>query len=72
METPLVKVRIQRASRPSIRPVGDIPEAFQRVRVEFDGQAAYEHLKPVLGKDCPDTLDVDGLHVEYSYSPRIW
>lgn len=73
IETPVVKVRIQRASRPSIRLAGDeIPEQFRRVRVEFDGQAAYEHLRPLLGKDAPDFGEVDGLHFEYSYSPRIW
>lgn len=72
VETPVIKVRIQRASRPSIRPVGEIPEAFQRVRVDFDAQAAYEHLRPLLGKDSPDSGEVDGLHFEYSHSPRIW
>ena len=72
VETPLVKVRIQRASRPSVRPVGEIPEEFQRVRVEFDGAKAYDHLRPMLGKDSPDEGEADGLRWEYSYSPRIW
>lgn len=72
VETPVVKVRIQRASRPSIRPVGEIPEEFQRVTVSFDGQKAYEHVKPLLGKDADDVGEIDGLRWEYSYSPRIW
>ena len=73
VETDLVKVRVQRASRPSVRCVGDeIPEAFQRVRVEFDGQAAYDYLKPLLGKDCDDVGEVDGLRWEYSTGVRIW
>lgn len=72
IETPRIKVRLQRASRPSIRPIGDIPEEFQRVRVEFDGTKAYEHLKPLLGKDCEDVGEVDGLRFEYSHGIRIW
>lgn len=72
IETPVVKVRIQRASRPSIRPIGEIPEEFQRVSVSFDGAKAYDHLKPLLGKDCEDVGEVDGLRFEYSRGIRIW
>lgn len=73
VDTPVVKVRVQRASRPSITTVGEeIPERFQRMRVELDGNAAYEHLKGVLGKDAPDAGEKDGLRYEYSYSPVIW
>ncbi|HSH44622.1 MAG TPA: siphovirus Gp157 family protein [Longimicrobiales bacterium] len=75
VETPLVKVRIQRASRPAIRPVGEIPEAFRRVipeQVQLDSAKAYEHVKPMLGKDAPDSFEVDGLRVEYSSGVRVW
>lgn len=71
VETPTVTVRIQRASRPSIRPVGEIPEEFQRVKVEFDGTKAYNHLKPLLGKGCDDVGEIDGLRFEYSHGIRI-
>lgn len=76
VETDLIKVRVQRASRPSVRYVGEeIPEPFQKVipeQVVFDGTAAYEHLKPLLGKDCPDEGEADGLRWEYSSGVRIW
>lgn len=76
VETPVVKVRIQRASRPSITPtvpIEDLPQEFQRIRdPDFDGAAAYDHLKPLLGKDADDVGEMDGLRWEYSYSPRIW
>lgn len=75
VETPVVKVRIQRASRPSIHSTVDLdelPDDLKRVTVSLDGNAAYERVKPLLGKDAPDTGEVDGLRWEYSYSPRIW
>ena len=45
--TPLIKLRIQVNSRPSIHwPEGqEIPEAYRRVTVSLDGQAAYEAWK---------------------------
>lgn len=72
VETPVVKVRVQRASRPSIQPTGEIPDDLKRVTVELDGTAAYDRLKPLLGKDAPDTGEVDGLRWDYSYGVRVW
>jgi hypothetical protein len=46
VETPLAKVWTQTNGRPSIRPATDeIPPAFQRVKIEFDGALAYETVK---------------------------
>lgn len=47
VETPLVVVRIQKNSRPSIQwPATDpIPETYQRVTVSLDGQKAYTDWK---------------------------
>lgn len=68
-----VKVRIQRNSRPTIEPVGDeIPARFQRTRVEFDAQGAYDAVKPLLGKDAPDEFEVEGLRVRYGVHLRVW
>ena len=75
VDTDLVKVRIQRNGRPSIRPLDPehIPEPFRRVRVEFDGAVAYDTLKSAgLLQDAPDTFDIEGLRVEYGEHVRIW
>lgn len=66
------KVRVQRASRPAITAPEGVPPDFQRVRIELDGTKAYEHVKPLLEKDGPDSFDVDGLHVEYTHSAIVW
>lgn len=74
VETPTVKVRIQRNSRPSIRCASaEIPDRFRRVRVEFDGQAAYDALKATgcLPRE-PGRRVVDGLVVELGEDVRIW
>jgi hypothetical protein len=74
VETPTVKVRIQKNTRPSIRCASaEIPEEFQRMRVEFDGQAAYKALKAAnrLPQE-PGRVQVDGLVVELGQHIRIW
>lgn len=74
VETPTVKVRIQTNTRPSIRCAStEIPEQFRRVRVEFDGRAAYEALKAAkrLPRE-PGRRQVDGLVVELGQHIRIW
>ena len=74
VETPTVKVRIQKNTRPSIRCISpEIPEPFRRVRVEFDAPAAYEALKR---GDClpdePGRIEIDGLVVELGQHVRVW
>ncbi len=75
VDTDVVKVRWQTNSRASVRPVGEIPAAFRRVEVSFDGQAAYEYVKAM---DClPDkpgkvVLEDAGLVVELGEHVRIW
>jgi len=67
-------VRIQKNTRPSIRCAsGEVPEEFQRVRVEFDGQAAYDALKAAnrLPQE-PGRVQVDGLVVVLGQHVRIW
>jgi hypothetical protein len=74
VETPTVKLRIQKNTRPSIRCTSaEIPEEFRRVRVEFDGQAAYKALKAAnrLPQE-PGRVQVDGLVVELGQHIRIW
>ena len=74
METPTVKVRIQKNTRPSIRcAIVEIPEPFRRIRVEFDGQAAYEALKAARCLPSePGRMEIDGLVVELGRHVRIW
>jgi len=59
------RIRRQANSRPSIRWLGDpesAPEAFRRVRVDVDTQAAYEELKS--GGELPEGFEVErGEHV---------
>jgi len=74
VETPSVKVRIQKNTRPSIRCVSaEIPERFQRVTVELDTAAAYAALK---AEGClpeePGLVQVDGLVVELGRHVRVW
>jgi len=74
VETPTVKVRIQKNTRPSIRCASaEIPEEFRRVRVEFDSQAAYKALKAAnrLPQE-PGRVQVGGLVVELGQHLRIW
>ena len=74
VETPTVKVRIQKNTRPSIRCASaEIPEQFRRVRVEFDGHAAYDALKAAkcLPQE-PGLVQVNGLVVELGQHVRIW
>jgi len=74
VETPTVKVRIQKNTRPSIRCASaEIPEPFRRVRVEFDGTAAYEALKAASCLPAePGRIEVAGLVVELGQHIRIW
>ncbi len=74
VETPTVKVRIQKNTRPSIRCIApEIPEPFRRVRVEFDAAAAYAALKRA---NClpeePGRAEIDGLLVELGQHVRVW
>lgn len=74
VETPRVKVAVQKNGRPSIRPANPdaIPEKYQRVRIEFDGQRAYEDLKAAgLLPDEPGTVEIDGLVIERGTHLRI-
>jgi hypothetical protein len=72
--TPTVKVRIQKNTRPSIRCASaEIPEQFRRVRVEFDGQAAYDALKAAKClPEVPGRMQVNGLVVELGQHVRVW
>lgn len=69
------KLWIQANGRPSVRLANPdvIPAAFQRISVEFDSQAAYEHLKAnnaiPAPKDGP--VEIDGLVVERGVHLRI-
>lgn len=74
IETPRVKVRLQKNSRPTIRPFGsEIPERFQRVRIEFDGQKAYEEAKAKgLIPDAPGTVRTEDLEIELGEHTRVW
>lgn len=75
LETPLVKVWTQKNGRPSVKLADPtvIPAAFQRVRVEFDGQAAYEALKAANAIPEPEdgAVEIDGLVVERGTHLRI-
>ena len=74
VETPTVKVRIQKNTRPSIRLASaHIPEQFRRVRVEFDAAAAYHALKAAncLPKE-PGRIEIDGLVIELGRHVRVW
>lgn len=74
LETPTVKVRIQKNTRPSIRCASaEIPEQFQRVRIEFDGMAAYEALKAAKCLPAePGRIEIDGMVVELGQHIRVW
>ena len=75
IQTARAKVWVQANGRPSIRLADPevIPAAFQRTRVEFDSQAAYESLK--ARNEIPDPEDgavtIDGLVVERGTHLRI-
>lgn len=74
VETPTVKVRIQKNTRPSIRCAStEIPERFRRVTVEFDTAAAYDALKAAghLPQE-PGGVEVEGLVVELGRHVRVW
>lgn len=71
----LVNVSRVKNGRPSVRYIGDVeklPQKWQRVRVDFDGQKAYEDLK-AAGKipSEPGAYPVDGLTVEVGEHVRI-
>lgn len=70
----LINISRCKNGRPSVGlpPGAEIPEEYRRVRVEFDGQAAYEDLK-AAGKlpGEPGVYDVDGLRVERGEHVRI-
>ena len=75
VETELVKARIQTNGRPTIVPLNPdaIPEAYQRVRVEFDGAKAYDELKSAgLLPTEPGEVVIDGLRVTLGTHLRIW
>lgn len=75
LETDVVKVRIQQNGRPSIRPVdpAKIPEAYQRVVIELDGDKAYQALKLAnCLPDKPGRVEIEGLVVELGDHVRIW
>lgn len=67
MRAGLAQWRIQRNSRPSLRPlvaVEELPEAYRRVKVEFDSQAAYEAWKR---GELPESIEATvGEHVRLS------
>lgn len=74
VETPTVKVRIQKNTRPSIRCASaEIPERFRRVTVDLDTAAVYEALK-ATGRlpEKPGRVEVDGLVVELGRHVRVW
>jgi hypothetical protein len=75
IETPLAKVRLQKNGRPSVRPIDPnaIPEQFQRVRVEFDGEKAYQYLKEngCIPEPEDGPIVVQGLVVERGVHVRI-
>ncbi len=67
LPTPLGTIRVQQASRPTIRWVRDeteIPHPFRRVKVELNGQNAYEVWR--MTKELPD-----GFRVEFSRGIRV-
>jgi hypothetical protein len=74
VETPTVKVRVQKNTKPSIRCVSaEIPEQFRRIRVEFDGIAAYDALKAAgCLPEEPGRIEIDGLVVELGQHVRVW
>jgi hypothetical protein len=74
IETPTVKVRIQKNTRPSIRLASpEIPEQFRRVRVEFDASAAYSVLKAAKClPEEPGRIEIDGLIIELGRHVRVW
>lgn len=71
----LAKLWIQKNGRPSVRLANpdEVPEAFQRVRVEFDANAAYEHLKAhgAIPEPSEGAVEIDGLVVERGTHLRI-
>jgi hypothetical protein len=75
IQTARAKVWTQTNGRPSIRLADPevIPEEFRRVRVEFDGQAAYESLKDAGLIPTPEegAVEINGLVVERGTHLRI-
>lgn len=47
IKTPIATVGIQKASRPSIRwtKEGSIPDGYQRIKIELDGERAYKEYR---------------------------
>lgn len=68
VDTPRVRVRVQKNSRPAIRYTRDpatLPEFLRKTVVQVDGNAAYEQLK--AGAPLPDGFVVEvGSHVRIS------
>ena len=63
IETYQSVVRIQKSS-PSCRPEGEIPPAYQRVKIEFDGRQALADLREAgLLPTEPGTYQINGLTV---------
>lgn len=75
LETDTVRVRIQ-ASSPGVhvRPGADIPEAYRRVKVEFDARAALEALRRqrLIPNGIGTFEVVDGLVVKRGTHLRIY
>jgi hypothetical protein len=72
IETSTAKVWIQANGRPSISPIGEIPAEYQRIRVEFDGTAAYEDAKASGAiPEAGESLEWHGLLVERGVHLRI-
>lgn len=69
------KLWIQANGRASVRLAdpSTIPEQWQRVRVEFDGQAAYEYLKKANAIPTPEegAVELEGLVIERGTHLRI-
>jgi hypothetical protein len=65
VEGALATVWVQKNGRPSIRwtrPEDDLPEAFRRVRIEPDTQAAYDEWR--VGAELPEGFEVEhGSHL---------
>lgn len=65
LKTPLFSLSVCNNSRPSIRVEGEIPAEFQRVKIEFDSQKAYETWKAT--GELPAAITVEqGRHLRIS------
>lgn len=66
LPTPSGKVRVQQASRPEITWAGegDVPAEFQRVKVELDGNKAWDQWR--MTKELPE-----GFRVAFSRGIRV-